>query len=435
MKARLINSVNSIKPLVKKMVPHEIIRAGKKVVERRVQRQMARDTKQPYEEGVFPFGINLIGPIDAATGLGQSFRLVERAVCEAGIPNRIIPFAATVYHRVDIQAYRKKMTDHPVYSVNLWHVSPLEFTELYARVGGQAFDRHYNIAYWLWETEDFPDEWVGYEAVLDEIWTPSVFITEALKKKVSIPVYTIPYWVSAQTDLEKYNRKWFGLPEKQFLYLMMYDGNSVAERKNPDGVISAYKKALSVASGLLIADDGREAGLVIKAGSLTEKESRELSEKLRKCPNTHIISGSLEKTEVNSLIACSDVLVSLHRAEGFGLVMAEAMLNEVPVVATNWSANTEFMDECSACMVPYRMVRLKRDIPPYKKGSRWAQPDPGIASQFMKRLAEDGTYRAEKQLNGLRYVREKLGKDRIVGLLHERLDRFRTDEDVNSYGL
>ena len=427
MKAGLINSVNAIKPLVKKMVPPGIIRAGKKVVERRVQKQMVRDPKQPYEEGAFPYGINLIGPVDAATGLGQSFRLVERAVCEAGIPSRIISFAATAYHRVDTQAYREKMTDRPVYSVNLWHVSPLEFAELYARMGRQAFDRHYNIAYWLWETEDFPDEWVGYEAILDEIWTPSAFITKALKKKVHIPVFTMPYWVSAQTDPEKYNRKWFGLPENEFLYLMMYDGHSVAQRKNPDGVISAYKRAVAAASGSLTADDGRKAGLVIKAGSLTEKESRELSEKLSGCPNTHIISGSFEKTEVNSLIACADVLVSLHRAEGFGLVMAEAMLNEVPVVATDWSANTEFMDEQAACMVPCRMVRLKRDIPPYKKGSRWAQPDTGAAAQFMKQLAKDGTYRAEKRLNGLRCVREKLGRDRIVGLLQERLNCFRTD--------
>ena len=430
MKSGLINQVNKIKPLLKKTVPPGILRRGKSLIVKRVQRQMKTDKKLPFESGAFPFGVNLIGPADAATGLGQSFRLVIRAVEETGIPNMIYPFAATAYHRTDIGEYRNKISDTLTYAVNLWHVSPLEFTELYARMGKEAFDRHYNIAYWLWELEDFPDEWVGYEAVLDEIWTPSEFISRGLRKKVHIPVYTVPYWVSAETDTARYDRKWFGLPDDRFLFLMMYDGKSVSERKNPDGVIKAYRKAFgnSAKKAAGSAENGREAedpacrvGLVIKAGSLSKREKARLASKLAGCPDTCIITGSFGKKEVNSLIACCDTLVSLHRAEGFGLVMAESMLCGVPVIATDWSANTEFMNRRVACMVPCQMVRLRKNIPPYRKGSCWAEPDTDTAARWMRRLASDENFRTEKAGRARDYAEDILGRDRTVRMMDARL--------------
>lgn len=418
---KLINTVNRAKPVLKKVLPAGLLRRGKAVIVRHTQRQMAKKPKIPCDPKAFPFGINLIGPIDAATGLGQSFRLVIGEVEETGTPYVIIPFAGTTYYKEDISAYEHKVTDGLKYAVNIWHVSPLEFAELYARMGRESYDRHYNIAYWLWELEDFPDEWTGYDSLLDEIWTPSEFISRALRKKVRIPVYTLPYHVSAQTDPVRFNRANFGLPEDEFLFLMMYDGKSVSDRKNPDDVIRAYRMAFAV----MPQKPTRTPGLVIKAGSLTEKEQAKLQAKLVGCPNTHILTGSFPKTEVNSLIACVDVLVSLHRAEGFGLVMAEAMQNGVPVIATGWSANTEFMNAKTACMVPYRLITLNRDIPPYRKGNRWAQPSTKAAAVYMRRLLEDESYREKKAERGQKYVRSQLGRERIARLFRERLEAIR----------
>ena len=421
MREKLTQGLKALKPAIKKAVPPGVIRAGKALVVKQIQQQMLKNPKIPYERGAYPDGINLIGPVDASTGLGQSFRLVERVIRGMGIPYMIYPFAATVYSRTDISEYEDRIGHELKYSVNLWHVSALEFGELYAAVGKKAFDRHYNIAYWLWELENFPDEWVGYTRVQDEIWTPSEFISRALRRKVTLPVVTVPYWVSAKTDPERFSRKWFRLPEKRFLFLMMYDSNSVSERKNPDGAIAAFRRAFT--------PDRRDVALVIKAGSLDKNGYRRLKSKLTGYRNIRIIRGNLEKTEVNSLIACSDALISLHRAEGFGLVLAEAMLNHVPVIATDWSANTEFMDDKCACMVPYRMVRLTQNIFPYKKGEQWADPDVEAAARFMRRLADDRAYWKQISDAGFAHVREKLGQDQATRKIRRRMEPVFLPED------
>ncbi len=419
---QLIHKTKELKPFLKKVVPPGMISVAKAAQVRHIQKGMQSDPKKPYDPEVFPFGMNLIGPIDAATGLGQSFRLVERAVEAADIPYLIYPWSPVVYNRCDASAYEEKIVHELKYSVNLWHVSPLEFGRLYKMLGREAFDCHYNIAYWLWELEDFPDEWVGYAQVLDEIWTPSEFISEALRKKVSVPVYTIPYWISAEIDLERYGRDWFHLPKDRFLFLMMYDRDSVAMRKNPDSVIRAFRKAFP--------PEREDVGLVIKAGSLSENEYQELSGKLSGYRNINIIKGTLEKIEVNSLIACCDVLVSLHRAEGFGLVLAEAMYNSVPVIATNWSANTEFMNESCACMVPYRLVELRRSVPPYKRGNRWAEPSVNRAAYYMRKLAEHPKRCSEIGKKGRLYVREQLGRQRILVLLQRRMKEISSKNNL-----
>ena len=88
---------------------------------------------------------------------------------------------------------------------------------------------------------------------------------------------------------------------------------------------------------------------------------------------TYIICvDMLIKKEVNSLLADVDVYVSLHRSEGFGLVMAEAMYLGTPVIATNWSGNTEFMNNDTACMVGYDLIELDKDYDVFQKGNVWA---------------------------------------------------------------
>jgi glycosyltransferase involved in cell wall biosynthesis len=128
------------------------------------------------------------------------------------------------------------------------------------------------------------------------------------------------------------------------------------------------------------------------------------------------------KLEINSLIRCSDVVVSLHRAEGFGLVLAEAMLNGVPCIATNWSANTEFMNLEAACMVDYELVELKEDIGPFKKGSRWAEPDVKQAAEYMRRLYYEPDYRGTIAENAKKHIQEFLSMDRAVSLVNDRVN-------------
>ena len=409
----VVKHSGKIKPVLRKMVPKPLLQNAKKRMLRQICRQIAALKLQPYCPEAFPDGINLIGPLDSATGLGQSFRLVERVIRQLEYPYLICNYGQGPRNQVTITEYEGRVQKELQYAVNLWHINPSEFAEAYSLFGREAFDKRYNIAFWLWELEDFPDEWVPCINLLDEIWTPSEFISRALRKKTKKPVYTIPYCISAETDGKQFDRRYFQVPEDRFLFLVMYDFQSIAERKNPNGAILAFQEAFS--------PDQENVGLVIKINSADTKKISQLQKKIGQYRNIFLVNRNMEKIEVNSLIACMDTYVSLHRAEGFGLVLAEAMWNRVPVIATNWSANTEFMSPDAACMVSCKMVRLEKDILPYKKGNYWADPDIKEAAGYMKRLSSDPKYHAKIAEEGCRYVRDRLEMDNVKKLMAERL--------------
>lgn len=401
-------------------MPVSFRRMLKEQMQKHIIEKIRNSERAPYQRGTYPFGLNLIGPLESATGLGQSFRLLIRMIEKADIPYIICNCDWDVANKVDISEYQGKIEDKLKYSVNLWHVSPSKFDKLYRLVGEEAFDGRYNIAYWLWELERFPEEWVPYIDLLDEIWTPSEFISKGIREKTDKPVQTIPYYVTAESDIVKYDRDFFRLPKDKFLFLIMYDAQSVRERKNPEGAIRAFQLAFS--------SECSDVGLIIKVNAANEREMRILKKALKDYKNVYFITMNMEKLQVNSLIACADVYVSLHRAEGFGLVLAEAMLNRTPVIATDWSANTEFMNSKVACMVSYTMSILKKNLPLYKKGDCWAEPDLDEAAKYMKRLYKDREYYNEIADQAYTYIGEKLGIDKIKNLIQETLGKIANEE-------
>ena len=148
-----------------------------------------------------------------------------------------------------------------------------------------------------------------------------------------------------------------------------------------------------------------------------------LRAKLSGYPDIYFITDNLSRREVESLIADADVLVSLHRAEGFGLPLAEAMYLGTAVIATNWSSTTEFMDVDSACLVDYELVSLIKDIGPYRKGNRWADADVGHAAEYMRELFLDKEFYKRKVAGGEKYIKECLDlekmSDRVRGRMEE----------------
>lgn len=198
--------------------------------------------------------------------------------------------------------------------------------------------------------------------------------------------------------------------------MAMYDSNSTRERKNPMGVIRAFKKAFS--------PEDKNVGLVLKINNAREEDIKLLKGMLKDYENVYYITKVMSKVKVNSLIKAADVFVSLHRAEGFGLVMAEAMLNDTPVIATNWSSNTEFMNEKVACMVDYKFTELEKDCPPYKKGAVWADPDVKEAAKFMRKLYSDKVFYNQLAKDAKAFVSKKLGMAQAVSLIESRIEKI-----------
>lgn len=339
------------------------------------------------QDDSLPFGVNLIGHIRGDFGLGESCRLMAGALKESGIPFSICNVPLNGPAKETNTAWQSLEQTELPYGINLIHLNPNELANSILRFDLKKLRARRNIAFWLWELPEFPEEWLYTFQLFDEIWTPARFITDTIKKYTDKPVYTMPYGLRSPKTAEGCGREYFRLPADKFLFMISFDGNSVSERKNPEGGIRAYIQAFST--------ENTGVGLVIKATHESAASLERMRGLLDGYPNIYILTDSFSREVFNSLIACVDVYVSLHRAEGFGLVMAEAMLLGTPVIATNWSANTEFMDKGTACMVDAEIVELDRDHPPYHKGDHWAQPDEVQAADYMRKLFEDRKFGRE----------------------------------------
>ncbi len=360
----------------------------------------------------YPDGINLIGHSRGDFGLGESCRLVGEAIRVSGIP-----FMVKNYFQ-NKQASESNLTlvdyesDELKYNVNLIHINPNELVGFSLKADRNWFNNRYQIAYWLWELPEFPPEWVYQIKMFDEIWTPSEFVSEAVRRVADKPVYTVPYAMNEPVTLDKCDREFFGLPADKFLYLMSYDGLSNSDRKNPEAAIDAFREAFP--------EELSDVGLIIKATHAGDAEMEHLKERMAGYKNVYILTDSFSKEEFNSLIKCADAHISLHRSEGFGLVMAEAMFLGTPTVATNWSANAEFMSEDSCCMVPVEIIPIDKETPPYHKGNHWADPDIHAAAEHIRRLHDDRDFYEHKKTAAATYIRERMAPERAAGAFRER---------------
>ena len=364
-----------------------------------------------------PIGVNLIGHIRGDFGLGESCRLVATALKESRLPISIFNLPLDGGGEEKNEDWKAFETNELPYCINLIHINPNELSNSLWKLSPSKLKGRYNIAFWLWELPEFPREWQYTFTPFDEIWTPAEFVSRALRKQTDKPVITIPYGLPMPETAVEVNRKYFGLPENCFLFLISYDGNSVSARKNPEGSIRAYTKAFS--------PEDASVGLVIKATHESGSGMDRMKEILAGYPNIFILTDSYSKKVFNGLVGCVDVYVSLHRAEGFGLVMAEAMLLGTPVIATNWSANTEFMDKNTACMVDAEIVSLDQDCPPYHVGNHWAKPDEEQAAKYMRKLYLEPEYRKGLAERAKQQLSQKLSVQNAALAMKQRLNELK----------
>jgi glycosyltransferase involved in cell wall biosynthesis len=238
----------------------------------------------------------------------------------------------------------------------------------------------YRIAYWAWELPDPPD-WVDCDRNVSEIWTPSEFSRASLARLSTKPIHFVPHYLPVRPGPRRRRRF-----EEPFTVLAMADSRSSLSRKNPEGALRAFRAAFGAS---------RAARLVLKLSG-REEEMRSLEVSLGDLltgTNVKIVKGYLEDTEISALFESADVLLSMHRAEGFGLPILEAMAHGVPVVATGWSGNLAFMSPADSHLVPYTLVPVN-DAAAIYKGSIWAEPDLDEAANMLRRLAEQPDYYA-----------------------------------------
>jgi glycosyltransferase involved in cell wall biosynthesis len=272
----------------------------------------------------------------------------------------------------------------------LLHCNPPEALQVLERVRTEDLFGRYRIGYWAWELPQAPSMWLETARFFDEIWTPSQFTADSLKD-CGRPVRVMPHPVPVTTPHP--DRARFGMKEDVVEFLAMADLRSSAARKNPLGAIQAFTRAYPAAQGAAAltvkivhpeADPAAMAALATAAGGRRD---------------IRLFDVELSTQEVEQLIASTDVVLSLHRAEGFGLTLAEAFGMGRPALATGWSGNMEFMGRLAYALIPFRPVAVDDPSQTYGgdlgAGQVWADPDLDAAAVAILKLAGDAKLRAQ----------------------------------------
>ncbi len=318
-------------------------------------------------------GVNVIGNFHGPHGLAESGRQLVASLEKQNIPYVLIPelWRPDIMNE-DLPGY---YVTQGIYEVNIF--APCINTMV------RAFNYHmhrlmkgrYNIAWCFWEASRLPQKMKKGLELFDEVWVSTQYLKECISQAVSIPVHHIPQAVEPKTQLPSLAKASFGLLER-FTFLFCFDFRSVAERKNPFALIRAFCKAFS---------KNEPVQLVIKThnGTKLPEDFKRLSDDCAQDQRIILIDESMPFERLYALMNACDCYVSLHRTEGFGLTMAEAMLMEKPVIATGYSGNLDFMNETNSFLCAYQLVRVGHTTLPYPVDSIWAEVDIDHAAFWM----------------------------------------------------
>ena len=356
-------------------------------------------------------GVNVIGYLSAESGVGESARSMLRILKAAGVRVNAIDFRIGNVSRMNEQIPGVAATTE-LHAINLFHINADQMFIARHGLGPSLFEGRYNVGCWAWELSEFPDACVRALELVDEVWTLSTFSQQAIALKAPMPVLRIPCSVEAPPVAP--DREKFGLDAEDIVFFAMCDVLSVPERKNPLGIVDAFREAFP----------GKErVRLLLKIGNAEFQP--DLYSRLRQAVNADprivLLVGYLSRPELWSLTATIDCYVSLHRAEGFGLGMAEAMACGKAVIATGWSGNMDFTRAENSLLVDYTLVELDRDLGPYRRGQKWAEPNRASAADAMRRVAASAELRRRLAQCGLQTVAHELSPAALAPVVKTRL--------------
>jgi glycosyltransferase involved in cell wall biosynthesis len=323
-------------------------------------------------------GVNLLGHFRYPSGLQEAAVGMNAALqlCGSRTTQREMP----VIFDCDWQE-RERFRDVELFDTTITLAAVNTFPKTWVTRSGVHWRPDVRrIAYWYWELEELPAEWHEDMQWPDEVWAPTSYLQKTYEKAVNCPVVTMLPGVTIPKFTVK-PRSYFGIPEDRTVFLFSFDMNSIPMRKNPEAVIAAFRQAFRH-------DD--KAHLVLKV-SRGENKPRELAalRELADAGNIQILNETLTRSDTLALLNCADSYVSLHRAEGLGLGLAESMLLGKPVIATAYSGNMDFMNADVAHLVNYQKVPITADIPPYPKGAMWADADVPHAVELLRTIHRD----------------------------------------------
>jgi glycosyltransferase involved in cell wall biosynthesis len=343
-------------------------------------------------------GFNVIGHVSGNLGLGVLARNVVRLLVERGFAVAVLdvdPGLNRSGHDLRFAGITVADARDLPFNINLFVLpAPTLQTLLPSLADTVLPHERLNAALPMWELPILPHGWDRIFEFFDVLLAGSPFIRAALEFSVSnvfivpidLPIYLPDEFVGAERISAD--------TSDSITFTTAFDPYSDPARKNPSGTIEAFRIA---------ALEAPNARLIVKINSAADdcagrKALSSLQRIAAGCPKVEFLTGTATYEEALAVYANADVVVSLHRAEGLGLVPMEAMAMGKPVIATAWSGNMAFMCHRSACLVNYRLAEVREHSGLYRqmlagRHARWAEPDLYTAANWIVRLSGDATLR------------------------------------------
>ena len=271
------------------------------------------------------------------------------------------------------------------YETSIFFMAPMECQKL-ADAHPRLFDKDKKkIGYFLWELPDFPDHFIPALQLVDQIWCPTRFVQQTFFKKSKQLVLTLPLPVVQQAPSGKNFRLENSIPDNAFVVLFMFDLHSTMKRKNPEAVLRVFAE---------FTQKYPDSYLLLKVNRWQNMGTNALSW-IPKHPRIKLIKESLEPSHLSDLYKSSDCYLSLHRSEGFGRTLVEALQHGLHVISTDYSGPRDFLTDKNSFLVDWHLINaLPQDYPHLKQKSAWAEPNEASAlSQLNKAYLQ-------RQLNG-----------------------------------
>ncbi len=364
--------------------------------------------RRPHE--VLPGSVKVAGFFSESHGIAASAKRCAAALEDLGIDFETVDLGPLTH------ASLLKRPERGLAPGGAWifHVNPPELVVALASIGASALAQSLVAGYWAWELPEAPPLWLRRKALVDEVWAPSAYTARALADGSATPVRVVPHpmGVTAEpvpTEAPPFLawRPVLRLPSDKFIVTTLFDFRSSLARKNPFAAIAAFRKAFG---------DDPSVLLVIKTQhGHTAPALRAELKAAATAPNIRFIDEIWREQDAIGLIGSADVLLSLHRAEGFGLTLAEAMAMGTAVIATDWSGNVDFMRGYEGLVSA--TTRPVEDAQGIYAGQVWAEPNIDQAAALLQRLRTDLALRRSLAERGRALVKEHLSADSYLAAM------------------
>lgn len=362
-------------------------------------------------------GINFLGPVNRASGLGTASRSYIFALQQAGLSTRIVNLDKMYGHQAVVEHELVSVPqDFPVSLVQ----ANADATPAMLAHYGEDFQRAvYRVGIWVWELPAIRPDWQEFINKYDEIWVPTQFCHDAFKPMTRKPVTIVPYALSRLPKFPANDgaevRENLGIPKNNFVFLFMFDAYSFVDRKNPTCLLDAFEAEFR---------NRDDITLVLKVSYFDNLKSDyskknsvfllRLERFLERCRNVVIVSDILPERDVYRLLNAADCYVSPHRSEGFGLTVAEAMYYGKPVIATDFGGTRDLVVDGAGLKLRYSLVELAEDMGPYLKGNIWAEPQSEHLQELMCGVVADPEMRERHGVAAHKHVTQHFSPQ-VVG--------------------